>query len=159
MKDQISALMDNELDVESSGHLFTALNADSKLGESWALYHMIGDSMRGAPQFSPDFQQRLMRRLEQEPAILAPRRKPIFKPSFTLSAAASVAAVLFVGWMAVQQQARHPADAPVPATVARNNVSPESVNSYLLAHHELSLDNGMQASYYVRPVAYAGNGN
>jgi len=155
MKDQISALMDDELDTAASAHLFTALNADDKLGECWALYHMIGDSMRGDPQLSPGFQKRVMRQLEQEPAVLAPR-KISYKPSFMLSAAASVAAVLFVGWMVMQQQTQSTPTAP---TLAQNNVSAESVQPYLLAHHEQSPENGMQTAYYLRPAAYSANGD
>lgn len=153
MKDQISALMDDELDTATSSHLFAALNADDKLSECWALYHAIGDSMRGDPQFTPDFQKRLMRRLAQEPTVLAPR-KPSYKPSFMLSAAASVAAVLFVGWMVLQQQAQ---SIPAAPSLAQNNVSAESVQSYLLAHHEQSPENVMQTAY-MRPVAYSGSG-
>ena len=47
MKDQISALMDDEFDVEGSGHLLTAIKAGGELAESWSTYHLIGDAMRG----------------------------------------------------------------------------------------------------------------
>lgn len=158
MKDQVSALMDDELDREAAEHLFAVLKSDSKLCECWSTYHLIGDSLRGARQFSPDFQPRLMQRLEGEPAVLAPRRKRAVKRSFIMSAAASVAAVTFVGWM-VQQYTHSLSEVLNPPTVAQNTVSPESVNSYLLAHQELSPESGMQTAYYVRPVVYTGNGD
>jgi len=97
-----------------------------------------------------------MQRLENEPTVLAPRRKS-YKPPLMLSAAASVAAVAFVGWIALQQQTQAPT--PAAPVLAQNNISPESVKSYLLAHQELSPENNMHAAYYVHPVAYAGNGN
>jgi sigma-E factor negative regulatory protein RseA len=159
MKDQISALMDDELDVGSSPHLFKALDSDDKLRECWSTYHLIGDSMRGAMHLSPDFHQRLMQQIEAEPTVLAPRRKTVMSPSFIMSAAASVAAVMFVGWMVLQQQVQSPAQEMNASTLAQNNVSPESVNAYLLAHHELSPESSMQTAYYARPVAYTENGN
>jgi sigma-E factor negative regulatory protein RseA len=61
--------------------------------------------------------------------------------------------------MVLQQQVQSPAQEISAATIAQNNVSPESVNSYLLAHHELSPESGMQTAYYARPVAYTENGN
>jgi sigma-E factor negative regulatory protein RseA len=158
MKDQISSLMDDDLDVEASEHLFIALKKNHELSECWSTYHLIGDVMRGASQFSPDFQQRLMQRIEVEPTVLAPRPKKTIKPSRFMSAAASVAAVMFVGWV-VMQQTNSPLQDLNSSTVAQNTVSPESVNPYLLAHQELSPESGMQTAYYVRPVAYAGNGN
>ena len=154
MKEQISAFMDDELDTQSSAHLLTALEGDTKLHECWTMYHLIGDGMRDAPQFSAGFQQRLMQRLEQEPTVLAPPRKTVFRPPLILSAAASVAAVLFVGWMVLQQQTAPKSALP---TMAENAVSAESVDSYLLAHHDFAPENGMQTAYYMRPTAYQGN--
>lgn len=158
MKEQISTLMDGEFESEAAERILKSLQADETLRESWGMYHLIGDSLRGSPEFSLDFERRLMQRLEAEPTVLAPHHKFKPKPSFIWSAAASVAAVMFVGWVALQQM-QAPQDGIAAPAIAENNVSPESVNSYLLAHHELSPDSGMQTAYYVRPVAFAGNGN
>ena len=43
MKEQISALMDDELDTDSLDHLFRAVKSDKDLGACWAHYHLIGD--------------------------------------------------------------------------------------------------------------------
>lgn len=158
MKDQLSALMDGELDVSSSDHLFTALKSDRALKAEWDLYHAIGDCMRGDYPLGQDFEQRLLQRLEAEPTLLAPRRRLAAKPAHALSVAASVAAVMFVGWVVVQQQKLSTPEQIAGPSIAQNNVSPESVNSYLLAHHELSPESGMPSAYYVRPVAYAASG-
>lgn len=160
MKDQISALIDNEFDADAAGHLFTALKGDGELAECWSTYHLIGDALRGEPPLRPDFRQRLMQQLEAEPTVLAPKpHKHTHNPSFWMSAVASVAAVMFVGWMALQQQAHAPSGDAGTSTLAQNAVSPESVNSYLLAHQKTFAGSGMQAAYYVRPVALSENGN
>lgn len=159
MKDQISALMDDELDVEASDHLFEALKSSKDCYESWSTYHLIGDVMRGNPEFSADFHQRVMARIDAEPTVLAPKRRFEVRRSHVMSVAASVAAVMFVGWMVLQQQAQAPTQDLPTATLAQGNVSPESMNAYMLAHQELAPEGGMQTSYYVRPVTYSESGN
>lgn len=159
MKDQISALMDEELDPAASQHLFVALKKDEKLLECWSTYHLIGDQMRGTGELSEDFYGRLMQRLDDEPVVLAPKRKISIKQHPLMSVAASVAAVMVVGWMLMQKQTPFMANDPAVATVAQNTVTPESVNAYLVAHRQLSPDSVSQASYYLRPVNFSGNGN
>jgi sigma-E factor negative regulatory protein RseA len=158
MKDQISALMDDELEVEASDHLLEAMKKGSEYYECWSTYHLIGDAMRGNPELGAGFHQRLMERIDSEPTVLAPKRKLTVKRTHLMSAAASVAAVMFVGWMVLQQQAQAPSQDLPAASVAQSNVSPESMNAYLLAHQELSPESGIQASY-ARPVAYSESGN
>lgn len=157
MKEQISALMDDELPPDGSSHVLAALHADGQMAATWASYHMIGDALRGNLALSPGFQQRLMDRLEVEPTVLAPRHPVAVKPSYLWSAAASFAAVALVGWVVLQQHADSGQDALAPAVVAEAtaNVSAESVNTYLLAHHERAADSSIQTAYYVRPVAYS----
>ena len=158
MKEKISALIDDELDLESSQYLFTALKNDTQLGECWSAYHLIGDTMRGNCCLSPGFHDRMMQKLEQEPAVLAPRnglpRMP--KSSFLLSAGSAAAAIAFVGWMVWNQYLQPPALTPL---VAQNNVSPLAMNSYLLAHQEFAVGGGLQSASYIRTVALAGDGN
>lgn len=157
MKEQISALMDDELDVDANGHVLAALQSDKQLATTWASYHMIGDAMRGNAPLSADFQQRLMQKIEAEPTVLAPRRKVEVKTSYLWSAAASFAAVALVGWVVLQQQTERMQDPMASAVVAEvpSNVSVESVDAYLQAHHERSADRSIQTAYYVRPVAYS----
>lgn len=159
MKDQISALMDDELDVDASDHVFAAVKSSQECYESWSTYHLIGDAMRGNLDLSHDFHKRVMARIEEEPTVLAPKRKLSVKRSYVMSVAASVAAVMFVGWMVLQQQAQSPVQALPAASVAQSNVSPESMNAYLLAHQEFAPESGMQTTYYVRPVTYSESGN
>jgi sigma-E factor negative regulatory protein RseA len=160
MKSQMSALMDNELDADDAEHLFVALKGEGELSERWSTYHLIGDAMRGESPLSVDFTRRLMQQLEAEPTVLAPApRRQAHKSSPWMTAVAGVAAVMFVSWVVLQQQAHAPAgDMAVPA-LAQNTVSPASVSSYLLAHHATYSASGMQAGYYIQPVALNGNGN
>ena len=158
MKEEISALMDDELDADSRQHLLQVLTAGGELAASWSTYHLIGDAMRGERLLRADFHTKLMQQLDAEPTVLAPVRKKPHTPAFWMTAAASVAAVMFVGWMVMQQQAQPTADL-TNATLAQGAVSPESMNSYLVAHHATFDASGMQAANYVQSIAMNGNGN
>ena len=150
MKDQISALMDDEQTAHSSEHVFTAVKAGGEASECWATYHLIGDAMRGHPVFKADFQQRLMQKLADEPTVLAPHpSKKFIKTPVLWSAAASVAAVMFVGWMMLQQQAQNGNMAPME--IAQNLPS-----EYLVAHQALSPSS---SAYYIQPAAYSESGH
>jgi len=152
MKDQISALMDDELAPDATEHLITSVKAGGESAECWAIYHLIGDTMRGSPIFKADFHLRLMRAIEAEPTVLAPReiaRKSLVRTPMIWPVAASVAAVAFVGWMVLQQQMQNGADT-TPIEIAQNLPS-----EYLLAHQE-SAPSG--AAYYIQPAIYAENG-
>lgn len=121
MKDQLSALIDGELDIESSEHLITSAKSSGELKSAWASYHLIGDAMRGDSSLSQGFTSRVMMALEAEPIVLASKvgsdtkssatnvtpitnKKATYKTSGFWSVAASVAAVMFVGVMVMQQQ-------------------------------------------------------
>lgn len=159
MKEKISALMDDELESGSSEHLVAVLAKDERLLECWSTYHRIGDAMRGASELSDDFYERLMQRVDAEPVVLAPKRRISIKQHPLMSVAASLAAVMVVGWVILQQQDAAMTDTTGLATVAQSTVSPESVNAYLVAHRQLSPDSVTQAAYYLRPVDYSENSN
>lgn len=148
MKEQISALMDDELDTDSLDHLFKAVKSDKELGICWASYHLIGDAMRGSMTIEPGFTRRLMKKLEAEPAVLAPRNVKTERRPVMWSVAASAAAVLFVGWVVLQQQLPNAEDAPV-VEIAQNIPS-----EYLHAHQAVAPSS---SSYFIQPAAYSGN--
>lgn len=156
MKEQISALMDDELSTDGLDYLFTAVKSDEELGECWATYHLIGDVMRGSSITRPDFTQRLMQKLEAEPVVLAPgnirrERRPVM-----WSIAASAAAVMFVGWVVLQQQAPENAN-PAVVEVAQAEVAPQAPNipsEYLHAHQAVAPSS---SSYFIQPAAYSEN--
>ena len=157
MKDQLSALIDGEFDIDSADHLITAAKSTGEISQCWGHYHLIGDIIRGDSKMHPHFHHRVMRALENEPAhkkatpVMDAQqdtkviKKPIFKTMPIWSVAASVAAVMFVGWMVLQQNVATTQLAPVE--IAQNMPM-----EYLQAHQDAAPSN---AAYYMQNVAYA----
>jgi len=161
MKDRLSALMDGELDDKSAAELIDALGRDREAVETWRTYQLISDAMRQSRLLSGGFTARLAERLAAEPTVLAPRAlQPEPRRWYALSAAASLAAVALVGWLAFAPQ---PQVAPVPAPLAQTqSVEPKpaivplptAANDYLLAHQGFSPRVSLQGmAPYVRTVA------
>lgn len=148
MKEQVSALMDDELDGDSLDYLFKAVKNDKELEGCWAQYHLIGDAMRGSLIIDTGFTQRLMQKLEAEPAVFAPHSIKTGRKPAVWSIAASIAAVLFVGWVVLQQQM--PAAGNAPAV----EVAQQPPAEYLYAHQSVAPSS---SSYYIQPAAYSGN--
>lgn len=160
MKTRISALMDGELDEQSAREAIVTTARESAAAEIWSTYHLIGDAMRGTRLMSDKFSARLAERLAAEPTVLAPRRvEPASRAWFAMSAAASVAAVALVGWVAfAPQQESTPAAPPLaqikPAPEAVAIPMPVTANDYLLAHQAFSPRVSFQGmAPYVRSVA------
>jgi sigma-E factor negative regulatory protein RseA len=164
MKDQLSALMDGEFDIESAEHLITSAKSGGELKSCWAHYHLIGDSMRGETHMSHGFSSRVMSALETEPTVLAPnipsetpslqtnnhaasRASSIasYKSTKFWSVAASAAAVMFVGVMVMQQQVNAP-EQLAPVEIA------QSVPTEYLQAHQAAAPNG--AAYYIQTASY-----
>lgn len=162
MKDRISALMDGELDDKSAEEMIGVLGRDREALETWRGYHLIGDAMRDSRLLSEDFTARVASQLAEEPTVVAPGRLQHEPRSwFALSAAASVAAVALVGWLAFAPQ---PEVSPVPAPVAKVQPPreakpaivplPSATNDYLLAHQGFSPRVSLQGmASYVRTVS------
>jgi sigma-E factor negative regulatory protein RseA len=160
MKDRLSALMDGELDDKSAAEVIEALGRNREAVQTWRTYQLISDAMRQSRVLSEGFTARLAERLAAEPTVLAPRAlQPEPRRWYALSAAASLAAVALVGWLAFAPQ---PELAPGPAPVAQ--VQPEvkpnivplptAANDYLLAHQGFSPRVSLQGmAPYVRTVA------
>jgi sigma-E factor negative regulatory protein RseA len=126
MKSRISALMDGELEGQEAPEALKALGADGEARDAWRTYHLISDALHETRVLSGDFAQRVAARLEAEPTVVAPVRlapQPQGARWVALSAAASVAAVALVGWLAfAPQQPSAPlpqlAKSPQPAVQA-----------------------------------------
>jgi len=157
MKETLSAWMDNELSDQQSASLPPQLARAPELRRDWDCYHLIGDALRGV--HGADLCAGIRARLDAEPTVLAPQRrsKPEKLPWTVLSIAASVAAVAFVGWMALPATQPEPVQvAAVPAAEVRQVALPagEGANDYLLAHQRYSPSNAMQGvASYVRTVS------
>jgi sigma-E factor negative regulatory protein RseA len=154
MNEQISALVDGEVDEDAAHRLFSSLKQDGA-ADGWEHYHLIGDVMRDTPAVSDDFMAKFFDRFEQEPTVLAPQRHN--KPSprkLLLSAAASVAAVGFVAWAATQTGQLKPPFGSQFAQAPTVEVQNVSMNPYLLAHEEYSPSVNMQGmAPYVRTIS------
>lgn len=167
MKAKISALMDGELDAHELREPLGALDQNGEARDAWRTYHLISDALRGSALLAADCAPRVAQRLVQEPALVGPLPGAVRPPErarwFVPSAlAASVAAVAFVGWVALA-----PHQAPGPATVPVAQVSkPErskeparlpvtsATQDYLIAHQLYSPRNSLQGmAPYVRSVS------
>lgn len=140
MKD-VSALMDGELEDGEAFTVIAQLKSRDELRADWAVYHAVGDALRGEASLSANFPEKFRQRLAQEPTVLAPRRHFTEKVRvYALSAAASVAAIAAVGWMTLFQNPLSP-PAETIASVAPSTASgimPAAMNDYLWAHEENS---------------------
>lgn len=163
MKDQLSALIDGEFEIESSEHIITSAKSGGELREAWQHYHLIGDAMRGNCQMRCDFSSRVMQALDTEPTVLAVNRadatvalvsaKPKFKTPFFKSAkiwsvAASVAAVMFVGLILLQHQFFSQSEDMSPVEIAQNLPV-----EYLAAHQSAAPSS---AAYYIQAASFSG---
>lgn len=150
MKDQLSALIDGEFDVASADHLITSVQSGGELESCWQNYHLIGDAMRGDRYLSADFSARVMNALEDEPTILAPKaaetnqialKKSLLQSNQFWSVAASVAAVMFVGLMVLQQQLTS-SEEMTPVEIA------QTLPLEYLEAHQAAAPSG--AAYYIK---------
>lgn len=167
MKSKISAFMDGELAQHEAGAALESLRDEDEARDVWRRYHLIGDLMRDpntlSSGFGAGFSSRVGERIAQEPTVLAPppsrrRIEAAQMPVWALSAAASLAAVALVGWVAFG-----PGDEPqvalsqpqIPAAQEAPQVAPPAAaNDYLLAHQGYSPRNSLQgAAPYVRTVS------
>jgi sigma-E factor negative regulatory protein RseA len=167
--DKISALMDGELDERQAQHEFVRLERNGELRHKWNTFHLIGDALRGERLLLTDIAGVLGERLLQEPTVLAPRRRAVRKlATYALSAAASVAAVALVGWLALSTQSTReevamappavvlPAALPAAAPVAQVASVPDEgrASEYLLAHQAFSPSTAIQGVVpYIRSVS------
>lgn len=169
MKAKISALMDGELpELESADPLRALRDDEGEALETWRRYHLIGDALRDTSTLSSGFSARFAARLEAEPTVLSPGSVP-GRPDqrrswMALSAAASLAAISLVGWLAFAPPqgavpgAAQIAQAPAPVLVApaeSSNVPlPRETDDYLLAHQNYSPRSTLQGvAPYVRTVS------
>jgi sigma-E factor negative regulatory protein RseA len=176
MKARISELMDGELERREAAGPLDALRAEGEARDTWRSYHLIGDAMRDTRMLSAGFAGHVAAKLAEEPTVMAPSRiapapqRPRWQ---LLSAAASLAAVALVGWVAfglqegapqVAQLPQHnvaaqetaqvaPAAAQLPSPAAQVP-PPDSANDYLYAHQGYSPRNSLQGvAPYVRMVS------
>ena len=158
MKQQISALMDGELFDDEAEILLDKLKRNPDADEEWRAYHLIGDVLRQPGHAYPNISTTMRERLQAEPTVLAPGRRPVRNARwFAISAAASVVALALVAWMSLrvgvepppQMAMQQQAVALRPASLSSNKV-----NDYLMAHQEFSPRTDVQGTVsYIHTVA------
>jgi sigma-E factor negative regulatory protein RseA len=157
---KISLLVDGELDAEHFEGVCASLRDTGSL-KTWACYHVIGDALRGSVASSPGFGTRFAALLAAEPTVLAPPRRRPAPAAMAWAAAATVAAVSVVGWVAMTTLpasdggiAAAIATAKQAAGVRAVDARPAIDNEYLLVHQEYSPTTAIQgARPYLRAVA------
>jgi len=153
MTQELSTLMDGELDGQEAGRVIRGCCGDEELRRKWQDYHVIGDALRGDLPRRDASTQRILAALADEPTVLAPRRLSVASAGrIAFAAAASVATVAVVGWIGLQDRAAAPAPAiaskaPVAPVVAARDVGLSAVNEYVDVHRQLP------AADFYRPVA------
>jgi len=164
MREQISRLMDGDLEDAEADAVFRALKNTEGL-ESWTCYHIIGDALRrnGAP--IAGFAGRFAARLDAEPTVLAPKAAFSSPHASRLplawAVAATIAAVVVVGSVAVstldpQPMAIAKAREANAVRTAQSRVQPLSPD-YLIAHQEYSPTTQIQGvGQYLRAGAPGG---
>ena len=156
MTQDLSSLMDGELDANEADRIITGCCRSPEHTATWQAYHLIGDVMRGDRAGRSGAAERTISLLGQEPTVLSPRRR--FSQGagrIAFAAAASVATIAAVGWIGFASRggpdlplAARDNDSgivPVSATVVAQ--PPINVNDYLVAHRQ------MPASDVYRAVA------
>jgi len=162
MNDNISRLMDSDLDDVEFERLCAELKTDASM-ETWASYHAIGDHLRGTAGVTRGFGQRFAATLAAEPTVLAPAAARVTRQlapaPFAWAVAATLAAVTVVGWTAFSMVDVPPtavAKAREAATVRAAQVKPAAdvPSEYLVAHQEYSPATAIQGgSMYLRSAA------
>ena len=75
MTQEISSLMDGELEAHEAERAIRGCCADSEAARKWQEYHLISDVLRGGRPHPSGTAERVRKLLESEPAIVArPRR-------------------------------------------------------------------------------------
>lgn len=154
MTQNISLLMDGELEAGEAGRAIRACCGDEELKCTWQAYHMIGEALRGEEPRPGASTRRIMDAIAREPTVLAPRwRVPARAGRIAFATAASVATVAVVGWIGMQDggspagpviaKSASPA-APVVASIV---VPLRNVNEYVAVHRQL------QSADFYQPVS------
>jgi negative regulator of sigma E activity len=157
MTQEISSLMDGELEPHEAERVIRTCCASAEAAEKWQEYNLIGDVLRGGKPHPTKTAERVRRALATEPAIIA-RPKRIYESTFgrvALAAAASVATIGVVGWMGNQAS-----PVPAPAMVARapGALQPiamaqaADIQDYVVAHRQLPSPELFRAVANTRPA-------
>lgn len=183
MNEHISALVDNEIELDDASNAINSLHSNQQAIEAWANYHLIGDMMRGDHQVAANFKQRLMAKIEQEPTVLSPNAtlKQSINTSINQIAAkktpavwaiaASLAGVMVVSWALLQTQLPSQtsnmqlasktsmikpvqmAQAELPQALIETNMVESSIPNEYLMAHQASAPT--TNAYFIQAASYS----
>ena len=154
MNEKVSTLFDGELDDDEATRLFASSAGKAVLRQDCRSYQLIGDVLRKETLLDADITDAVMRRLLEEPTVLAPKPRLAWQRP-TLALAASMSGVAIVGWLAMQQS-------PEPAVpiLAQNtpaavrSVAAHDMQEYVIAHQAQSANMQFQGgTEHIRTVA------
>ncbi len=175
---ELSALFDGELEEHEVRAAVTAALNEDGLQDSWQLYALIGDGLRGDCPDAPDLTASVMAHVREEPVVLAPRNLKAQRRTHPMYAlAASLAGVAVVAWLALAGNPRAPADGAGSTLAAAASPAPSiarvepvaagkpadsqplrgDMSEYLLAHQMQAGTSYLAASTrQIRTVAMSG---
>jgi sigma-E factor negative regulatory protein RseA len=117
---RLSSWLDGEITGPEADRLFTELAGDSDLHRTLGRYHLVSDHLRGEPinVSTLGIVDRVSAALENEPVVLAPRkRRPQGKMMRYLGGGAIAASVALVAVLSLNNDSSGPLEEPT--TVAR----------------------------------------
>ena len=161
LNEQISALVDDELDPNEQALLLRQLSRDESLRRQFARYQLASDALRDTlpDQIDPEFHTRIQDALQDEAtpqAAATQHLQRLYKPVAGLAIAASVAVVAVLSLQAVHQSTdTTPTVASAPAHtdfIRAEGQSPEDrtatpardLDAYLVNHNEFAVNRGMR---------------
>lgn len=156
MKNELSSLLDNELEAGNQLALFAALRTDKVMRDTWDAYVLIGDTLRSSPDLTTDITASVVAALHNEATIIAPPLRSPSRVTRSLAAlAASVAGVAVVAWLALSSPGNQTTVPPL-AKAQRPAAQPasERMQEYLMAHQAYSPSSRIQGgASYIRTVS------
>ncbi len=172
LNEQISALVDDELDAAEQALLLRQLARDESLRRQFARYQLVSDALKDSlpERIDPDFHRRVQAALQDEAAphgvAAGTHLGRLFRPLAGLAVAASVAVIAVLSLQSVRetapQSAPAVASAPAAADYIRAEGSPPAalpatpardLDAYLVNHNEVAVNRGMRGMLpYMRIV-------
>lgn len=159
MKENLSSLMDGELDAPASAQCLQALASDPALKLVWNEYHLIGDAIRGNALLSTEVAAAVGEALQQEPTVLAPRASRPVSRLMPYAVAASFALAGVVGWYVWQAQppaqpglVAQAVPTPKGGVVQVSALQARNRASYLQAHQDAMANDGFDRVNLAAPA-------
>ena len=108
LENEVSALMDGELESENISRVVEMLNRNSELKQHWETYHLISDALRQSPRLSMNLSEVVTTKLKDEPILYSPNVSQLllFKKQKRKIATLALAASVVLGistWLGLNQ--------------------------------------------------------